>query len=115
MDAVAALELLADADLVVDGVLGIGGRPGLDSAVAAFADACRDTRAVVVAVDLPSGLDADAATASESFTADITVTFGARKLCHIAEPNHGAAFYELLDRVLPDWQHRNQRLERIMA
>jgi len=86
VDAVAALELLADADLVVDGVLGIGGRPGLDPAVAAFADACRDTRAVVVAVDLPSGLDADAATASESFTADITVTFGARKLCHIAEP-----------------------------
>lgn len=37
------------------------------------------------------------------------------ELCHIAEPNHGAAFYELLDRVLPDWQHRKQRLERIMA
>ena len=37
------------------------------------------------------------------------------ELCHIAEPNHGAAFYDLLDRVLPDWQHRKQRLERIMA
>ena len=37
------------------------------------------------------------------------------ELCHIAEPNHGAAFYELLDRVLPDWQHRKQRQERIMA
>lgn len=37
------------------------------------------------------------------------------ELCHIAEPNHGAAFYELLERVLPDWQHRKQRLERIMA
>lgn len=37
------------------------------------------------------------------------------ELCHIAEPNHGAAFYELLDRVLADWQHRKQRLERIMA
>lgn len=37
------------------------------------------------------------------------------ELCHIAEPNHGSAFYELLDRVLPDWQHRKQRLERIMA
>ncbi|MFZ1774721.1 MAG: M48 family metallopeptidase [Rhizobiaceae bacterium] len=36
------------------------------------------------------------------------------ELCHIAEPHHGAAFYELLDRVLPDWQHRKQRLERIM-
>jgi len=37
------------------------------------------------------------------------------ELCHIAEPNHGAAFYELLDRVLPDWQLRKQRLERVMA
>ncbi|MFN5828053.1 MAG: M48 family metallopeptidase [Rhodobacterales bacterium] len=37
------------------------------------------------------------------------------ELRHIAEPNHGAAFCELLDRVLPDWQHRKQRLERIMA
>jgi predicted metal-dependent hydrolase len=24
------------------------------------------------------------------------------ELCHIAEPNHGAAYYDLLDRVLPD-------------
>ncbi|MBL4918999.1 M48 family metallopeptidase [Szabonella alba] len=44
-------------------------------------------------------------------TIDYVIT---HELCHIAEPNHGAAFYELLDRVLPDWQHRKQRLERIM-
>jgi predicted metal-dependent hydrolase len=37
------------------------------------------------------------------------------ELCHIAEPHHGAAFYELLDRVLPDWERRKQRLERVMA
>ena len=37
------------------------------------------------------------------------------ELCHIAEPNHGAALYELLESVLPDWQHRKQRLERITA
>lgn len=37
------------------------------------------------------------------------------ELCHMAEPHHGAAFYELLDRVLPDWKHRKQRLERFMA
>lgn len=37
------------------------------------------------------------------------------ELCHISEPHHGAAFYELLDRVLPDWKHRKQRLERLMA
>lgn len=37
------------------------------------------------------------------------------ELCHTAEPHHGTAFYELLDRVLPDWERRKQRLERIMA
>jgi predicted metal-dependent hydrolase len=37
------------------------------------------------------------------------------ELCHRAEPHHGAAFYELLGRVLPDWERRKQRLERVMA
>ena len=34
------------------------------------------------------------------------------ELCHIAEPNHGRAFYRLLDRVMPDWGDRKERLER---
>ena len=37
------------------------------------------------------------------------------ELCHIAEPHHGTAFFDLLDRVMPDWEHRKQQLERIMA
>lgn len=37
------------------------------------------------------------------------------ELCHMSESHHGAAFYELLDRALPDWGRRKQRLERIMA
>jgi predicted metal-dependent hydrolase len=37
------------------------------------------------------------------------------ELCHIAEPHHNAAFFQLLDRVLPDWQRRKDRLELIMA
>jgi hypothetical protein len=35
--------------------------------------------------------------------------------CRIAEPHHGTAFFDLLDRVMPDWERRKQRLERIMA
>lgn len=31
------------------------------------------------------------------------------------EPHHGAAFFELLDKVMPDWERRKQRLERAMA
>lgn len=37
------------------------------------------------------------------------------ELCHIAEPCHGAGFYALLDRVLPDWPRRKERLEQLMA
>lgn len=37
------------------------------------------------------------------------------ELCHIAEPHHGPAFFELLTRVMPDWEHRKLRLERALA
>lgn len=86
VDAVAAVEWLADCDLVIDAVLGLGGRPGLRSEVAALAAACLDLGVPVVAVDLPSGLDADSGTVGESFTAALTVTFGGRRLCHLLEP-----------------------------
>ena len=39
----------------------------------------------------------------------------AHELCHMAEPHHGAAFYQLLDRVMPDWAGRKGRLEERMA
>lgn len=37
------------------------------------------------------------------------------ELCHVTEPHHGAGFFKLLERVLPDWRGRKDRLERIMA
>lgn len=37
------------------------------------------------------------------------------ELCHIAQPHHGWAFFRLLERVLPDWERRKARLERVMA
>ena len=37
------------------------------------------------------------------------------ELCHLAHPDHGPAFYRLLGRVLPDWEQRKQRLERLLA
>lgn len=37
------------------------------------------------------------------------------ELCHIAERSHGPAFYNLLDRILPDWVERKERLEQRMA
>ncbi|MFC5519234.1 M48 family metallopeptidase [Kaistia terrae] len=37
------------------------------------------------------------------------------ELCHIAVPHLGPEFFELLDRVFPDWEKRKHRLEQIMA
>ena len=86
VDAMSALEALVDADLVVDGVLGIGGRGGLRGAAAVFAQACADTQTPVIAVDLPSGLEGDSCVALPSFAADVTVTFGGRKACQVLQP-----------------------------
>jgi predicted metal-dependent hydrolase len=32
------------------------------------------------------------------------------ELCHLKEPNHSQRYYELLDRVLPDWRDRREKL-----
>lgn len=37
------------------------------------------------------------------------------ELCHIEEPHHGPAFFALLDRVMPDWEKRKERLERTLS
>lgn len=86
VDPAAALELLPDVNLVIDAVLGIGGRGGLPAGVAEFAEACEVLEVPVLAVDLPSGLDADSCQAGVSFWATETITFGGLKLCQVAEP-----------------------------
>ncbi|MGD8148903.1 NAD(P)H-hydrate dehydratase [Ornithinimicrobium sp. Y1694] len=80
-DEVAAL--LAEADLVVDGLLGIGGRPGLRGAMALAVEEVPDT-AYLLAVDLPSGADpAGLEALGEAVFADETVTFGMLKPVHL--------------------------------
>ncbi|MFZ3568694.1 NAD(P)H-hydrate dehydratase [Streptomyces sp. BH097] len=79
-----APELVARADLVVDGIVGIGGKGGLRPRAAELADAARGT---VVAVDLPSGVDADTGEVrGEAVRADATVTFGTYKPGLLIDP-----------------------------
>lgn len=81
---------LADADLVVDGVLGIGGRPGLPEVARAWVDAIPES-AYVVAVDLPSGQDpAGRTSAEDGVFADETVTFGVAKPVHLLPASEAA-------------------------
>jgi ADP-dependent NAD(P)H-hydrate dehydratase / NAD(P)H-hydrate epimerase len=85
----ADLDLAAssETDLVVDGVLGIGGRPGLPDDVARLAREVSGNSIPTVAVDLPSGVGADTgAVPGEAFWATSTVTFGELKPCHLIEP-----------------------------
>ena len=37
------------------------------------------------------------------------------ELCHLVHRDHGSAFYDLLERVMPDWQRRKFRLEQILV
>ncbi|MFC4563544.1 NAD(P)H-hydrate dehydratase [Nocardiopsis mangrovi] len=71
---------IAAADLIVDGLLGIGGRGGLRAPHSALAACAEGASAPVVAVDLPSGIDADTgAVEGAAVRADVTVTFGTHK------------------------------------
>ena len=98
----AAKDAIARADLIIDGLLGIGGRGGLRepfAGLAAAAEQARQQGATVVAVDLPSGIDADTgAVDGPAVRADVTVTFGAIKPGLLIDPGAGhAGTVELVD------------------
>ncbi|MCW2698655.1 MAG: putative carbohydrate kinase, partial [Blastococcus sp.] len=84
--------LLARADLVVDGILGIGGRGGLRADAAALAEASAAGAGITVAVDVPSGIDADTgAVDGMAFAAMHTVTLGAVKAGLVVGEGRGYA------------------------
>lgn len=80
------------ADLVLDGILGIGGSGGLRPAAAALARLATESAAVTVAVDVPSGVDADTgAVDGAAFAAMHTITFGAVKPGLVVGEGRGSA------------------------
>jgi hydroxyethylthiazole kinase-like uncharacterized protein yjeF len=80
-------EAILRADLVVDGIVGIGGKGGLRPEAAKLAAVVADARVPVVAVDLPSGVDADSGEVrGEAMRADLTVTFGTHKPGLLIDP-----------------------------
>jgi hydroxyethylthiazole kinase-like uncharacterized protein yjeF len=87
------------ADLILDGLLGIGGRGGLREPQASLAGLATRSPAVVVAVDLPSGVDADTGVVEgPAIQADVTVTFGTLKPGLLIDPGAGhAGVVELID------------------
>ena len=88
-----ARSAIGHADLIIDGMLGIGGKGGLREPYATLAQLAANARnSMTVAVDLPSGIDADTGeVAGPAVRADITVTFGAVKPGLLIDPGAGHA------------------------
>ncbi|MET7277559.1 NAD(P)H-hydrate dehydratase [Kribbella sp. NPDC005582] len=75
------------ADVVVDGIVGIGGRPGLRPDALDAVTLAADHGVPIVAVDIPSGVDVDTGETPEPHVhAALTVTFGTHKICHLVDP-----------------------------
>src|SRR5947209_6921210 len=92
------------ADLVLDGIVGIGGSGGLRPAAAALVQRAASGPGLMVAVDVPSGVDASTgAVPGEAFPAQHTVTFGAVKAgLMVGEGRQYAGQVHLVDIGLAD-------------
>ena len=94
--------LLAEASLVLDALLGTGAARPIEGRLAGLLDRLRAARAAaarpyVIALDLPTGVDADSGAADPaSVGADLTVSFGHAKIGLAQLPG-----LELAGRVLP--------------
>ncbi|MCW2932243.1 MAG: carbohydrate kinase, YjeF related protein [Actinomycetia bacterium] len=90
---------IGHADLIIDGLLGIGGKGGLREPYATLAQYAANSAGVTVAVDLPSGIDAGTgAVDGPAVVADITVTFGALKPGLLVDPGaRHAGVVQLVD------------------
>jgi ADP-dependent NAD(P)H-hydrate dehydratase / NAD(P)H-hydrate epimerase len=85
-----ALSAIASADLILDGLTGIGGSGGLREPAATLAgvvELAREEGSMVVAVDLPSGVDASTGEVQgAAIRADVTITFGTWKPGLLIDP-----------------------------
>ncbi len=81
-----AREAVRDADVVLDGLLGTGARPQTDAFAAAIR-AMNDGPATVIAIDIPTGVDATTgACADPCVRAAVTLTLGAAKVGLLLDP-----------------------------
>jgi hydroxyethylthiazole kinase-like uncharacterized protein yjeF len=115
-DSEGAAQAVAEADLVLDGITGIGGRPGLRDSAAALVEAIGDD-AWVLAVDLASGLDpagvVEPGPGQEHVWADETVTFGVPKPVHLLPAGEAASGRLTVVEIGVDLADRTPAVERL--
>lgn len=86
-----ALDVIAGAELVLDGITGLGGRPGLPDFARHWVEAIY-AGAYVIAVDTPSGQPVQGGEVrADAVFADETVTFIAPKPVHLLPPTAATA------------------------
>ncbi len=85
--------LAAGDDAIIDSVLGTGARGGLRGAAAELVSLLQELKpALVVACDIPSGVDADTGEVHwPVLPADVTVSFGGTKAGLLTDPGEGCA------------------------
>lgn len=86
------LRELLEADLIIDAIYGIGFKGSLGAWETEIVQLINKSRALVLAVDIPSGVEADSGrVAGEAVMADATVTFALPKPGLILEPGRDYA------------------------
>ncbi len=86
-DAAGSRSVIDDADVIIDGLVGIGARGALRGPAEEMVPFLNAAKAIRVSVDLASGVDADTGQVlGVAFDADLTVTFGAFKPGHLIAP-----------------------------
>ncbi len=100
IDAILKVEkLLEQSDIVVDGIFGTGLSKPVTGFYADIIELINEFDRFVLSVDIPSGLFADKNTIDGAhIKADLTVTFGKMKPCHVLYPAS-----EECGKVLEDW------------
>lgn len=82
-----ALAAASQSDVIVDAIFGTGLNRPAEGLQAAAIEGITDLRLPIVAVDIPSGLDASSASVNgPAIRADLTVTFAQPKIAHIFYP-----------------------------
>jgi hydroxyethylthiazole kinase-like uncharacterized protein yjeF len=85
---------LRRADMVLDGIVGIGGKGAIREPAATLVRAVEAADTIRVAVDIPSGVDPQTGQVAEpesAFAADVTITFGALKSGLVLPPGRDLA------------------------
>ncbi|MBE6798681.1 MAG: NAD(P)H-hydrate dehydratase [Ruminococcaceae bacterium] len=84
-----ACKFIEEADFVIDALFGTGFKGVPKDVYATAIKAINRSKATVISVDTPSGIDSDQGTADGEFVkASMTVTFAAYKPCHLLYPSN---------------------------